>query len=206
MNTSPESIEKAVDFFATLPTIGRKTARRLVYHLLRQDDGFVRLFTDAIANMRDSVKECSVCRTFTDGQLCAVCAGERVHSSQICVVEQASDVHTIEKLGTFRGAYHVLHGVMNPIDGIGPDDLRIGDLISRINESVVEVIIAVSPTVEGEVTTQYIARLLRPLNVLVTRPARGLATGSSLEFADEASLLRALESRIPVDEPSERMR
>jgi len=192
-----DTIERVVELFATLPTIGRKTARRLAFHLLRQPTESVQGFADALVHMRASVRECSVCQTFTDRDVCAVCASEQRDRTVICVVEEPSDVMAIERSGDFRGTYHVLHGVLNPLDGVGPDDIRLRELMSRLG-SVQELILALNPNVEGEVTTQYIAKMTLPLDIRVTRIARGVPVGADLEFADDATLARAIEGRVPV--------
>lgn len=193
-----ESIERVVELFATLPTIGKKTARRLAFHILKQSKAEVQTFADALVHMREHVRECSICSTFTDEEVCGICASPKRDSSMICVVEQPSDVFAIERTGDFRGRYHVLHGTLSPLDGIGPDDIRLKELIARLGSEVQEVILALNPNVEGEVTTQYIAKVVTPLNIRVTRIARGVPMGSDLEFADDATLARAFEGRVPL--------
>lgn len=194
---SSDTIEHVVELLATLPTIGRKTARRLAFHLLRQPVESVQAFADAIIQMRANVRECGVCQTFTDREICAICSSEQRDRTTICVVEEPSDVMAIERSGDFRGLYHVLHGVLNPLDGIGPDDIRLRELMARLG-SVQELILALNPNVEGEVTTQYVAKMTAPLGIRVTRIARGVPVGADLEFADDATLARALEGRVPV--------
>ncbi|MBS1560793.1 MAG: recombination protein RecR [Bacteroidetes bacterium] len=198
MQFTSESIEHVVELLSTLPTIGKKTARRLAFHLLRQPQEFVDQFASAMVQMRTGVRECSVCCTFTDREVCAICSHEKRDRSVICVVEQPSDVMAIEKTNDYRGLYHVLHGALSPLDGIGPDDIRLHELLSRLNMQVHELILALNPNVEGEVTTQYIAKMVSPLAIPVTRIARGVPMGSDLEFADDATLARALEGRTPV--------
>jgi recombination protein RecR len=193
-----ESIERVVELFATLPTIGKKTARRLAFHVLRQSREEVQTFADALVHMREHVRECSACHTFTDQEVCGICASPKRDASMICVVEQPSDVFAIERTGDFRGRYHVLHGALSPLDGVGPDDIRLKELIARLGGDVQEVILALNPNVEGEVTTQYIAKIVGPLQVRVTRIARGVPMGSDLEFADDATLARAFEGRVPL--------
>jgi recombination protein RecR len=193
-----ESIERVVELFATLPTIGKKTARRLAFHVLRQSREEVQTVADALVHMREHVRECSVCHTFTDQEVCGICASPKRDASMICVVEQPSDVFAIERTGDFRGRYHVLHGALSPLDGVGPDDIRLKELIARLGGDVQEVILALNPNVEGEVTTQYIAKIVGPLQVRVTRIARGVPMGSDLEFADDATLARAFEGRVPL--------
>jgi recombination protein RecR len=191
-------IERVVELFASLPTIGKKTARRLAFHVLRQPAENVELFARALVEMRAQVRECSVCHTFTDVETCSICASPKRLPSVICVVEQPSDVMAIERTGDFRGRYHVLHGALSPLDGIGPEDIRLKELIARLSSEVTEVILALNPNVEGEVTTQYIAKLVSPLGIRLTRIARGVPMGSDLEFADDATLARAFEGRVPV--------
>lgn len=193
-----DAIDTVVELFATLPTIGKKTARRLAFHVLKQSSEEVERFASALVAMRNSVQECTVCCTFTDREVCHVCSSEKRDRSTICVVEQPTDVLAIERTGDYRGLYHVLHGALNPLDGIGPDEIRIAQLMQRLTPEVQEVILALNPTVEGEVTTQYLSRMTSPLNIRCTRIARGVPIGADLEFADDATLARALEGRIPV--------
>lgn len=193
-----DAIDTVVELFATLPTIGKKTARRLAFHVLKQSSEDVERFASALVAMRNSVQECTVCCTFTDREVCHVCTSEKRDRSTICVVEQPTDVLAIERTGDYRGLYHVLHGALNPLDGIGPDEIRIAQLMQRLAPEVQEVILALNPTVEGEVTTQYLSRMTGPLNIRCTRIARGVPIGADLEFADDATLARALEGRIPV--------
>ena len=191
-----DAIDTVVELFATLPTIGKKTARRLAFHVLKQSSEEVERFASALVAMRNSVQECTVCCTFTDREVCHVCSSEKRDRSTICVVEQPTDVLAIERTGDYRGLY--LHGALNPLDGIGPDEIRIAQLMQRLTPEVQEVILALNPTVEGEVTTQYLSRMTSPLNIRCTRIARGVPIGADLEFADDATLARALEGRIPV--------
>ena len=193
-----DSIEQVVELFSTLPTIGKKTARRLAFHLLRQPEEQVARFAAAMTEMRGSVQECSECRTFTDREKCGNCSSPKRDRSVICVVEQPTDVMAIDRTGEYRGLYHVLHGALSPLDGIGPEDIRLKELIARLGGGVNEIILALNPTVEGEVTTQYIAKIAAPLEIKVTRIARGVPVGADLEFADDATLSRAIEGRVPV--------
>jgi len=194
---SADAIDQMVELLATLPTIGRKTARRLTFYLLRQPTEFAEQFADTLVRMRTSVRECSVCCTFTDRDTCGTCSSAKRDRTTICVVEHPSDVMAIERTGEYRGVYHVLHGTLNPLDNIGPEDIRIRELISRL-EGVGEIILAINPTVEGEVTTHYLARQLHALGITVTRIARGIPIGTDLEFADDATLSRAMEGRTPL--------
>lgn len=196
MQHTSESIETVVELFSSLPSIGRKTAQRLTYYLLKQPSETVDKFSSALQTMKKNVRFCSTCFNFTEINPCPICSSPKRSKKVICVVEEPSDVLAIEKTNDFSGKYHVLHGAMNPLEGIGPNDLKIRELVTRISDEVEEVILALDPNVEGEVTTQYISKLLKPLGVKVTRIARGVPIGSDLEFADEATLSRAIEGRI----------
>ena len=196
MNVQSEAIEAVVEHFASLPSIGRKTAPRLAFYLLRQSDEFIHSFASSLIRMKESVHSCSVCFTYTEHDPCPICSSERRDRTVICVVEQPTDVLIIERMSEFKGLYHVLHGNINPLEGINPDDLKIRELIARLNSNVKEIILALNPTVEGEVTMQYLARMIKPLDIIVSRPARGIPIGSELEYTDEATLSKALESRI----------
>lgn len=196
MQHTSESIETVVELFSSLPSIGRKTAQRLTYYLLKQPSETVDKFSSALQTMKKNVRFCSTCFNFTEINPCPICSSPKRSKKIICVVEEPSDVLAIEKTNDFSGKYHVLHGAMNPLEGIGPNDLKIRELVVRISDEVEEVILALDPNVEGEVTTQYISKLLKPLGVKVTRIARGVPIGSDLEFADEATLSRAIEGRI----------
>ena len=189
-----ETIEKLVSLFATLPGIGRKTAQRLTFHLLRQPDEVLKNFSEALAELKKNVKYCSICQNYTETDPCPICSSNKRDRTIICVVEEPNDVVAIEKTGEFKGLYHVLHGVLNPLEGITQEDIKIKELLTRL-EDVEEIILALNPSVEGEVTTQYIAKLVKQLGIKTTRIARGLPIGSDLEFADEATITRALEGR-----------
>ncbi|MCL5991048.1 MAG: recombination mediator RecR [Bacteroidetes bacterium] len=192
-----DSIEKIVELFSSLPTIGRKTAQRLTFFLLRQDQEFIEQFSDALLSLKKKVKYCSVCYNYTETDPCPICSSAKRQNNTICVVEEPNDVMAIEKTGEYYGMYHVLHGTLNPLDGVTPEDLKIRELIERL-ANVEEIILALNPSVEGEVTTQYLSKQIKPLNIKVTRIARGLPIGSDLEFADEATITRALEGRVEV--------
>lgn len=196
--SSSESIEQVVEQFASLPTIGRKTARRLAFHLLRMPAEQVELFAKTMITMRNNVRECNVCHTFTDQETCGICSNPKRLHTMICVVEQPTDVMAIERTGDYRGLYHVLHGALNPLEGIGPADIRVRELIARFSADTEEIILALNASVEGEVTTQYIAKMASPIGIKITRIARGIPVGSDLEFADEATLARAFEGRVPL--------
>lgn len=193
-----ESVEQLAEQFARLPGIGRKTAHRLALYVLKMEREEVATLAAAILNVKEKVRYCSVCSNITEADPCAICSNPKRDRSMICVVEEPSDVLALEKTNEFKGLYHVLGGALSPLDGIGPDDLRVKELLPRVQNGVEEVILALNPNVEGEATTLYLSKLLKPLGVKVTRIARGLPMGSDLEFADEATLSRALEGRVVV--------
>jgi recombination protein RecR len=179
-----------------LPGIGRKTAQRLAFYLQKMDKAKVEELTKAISRARNQLKECSICHNWAEQDPCEICANSRRDTDIICVVEQPSDVMVLERTSEFKGLYHILHGVISPINNVGPEDLRIQPLIRRIEKQTVsEVILATNPTTEGDVTALYIAKLLKPLGIKITRIARGLPTGSDLDLADTTTLTRALEGR-----------
>lgn len=184
----------AAEQFAKLPGIGIKTAQRLAYHLLNLPVEEVEEFSENLVNARRSVHLCSCCQNFTEREICEICSDDNRDKSVICVVESPKDVSAFERAGGFDGLYHVLHGLLSPIDGITADDLKIKELISRLAD-VKEVIMATNPTVEGEATAMYIGRLIKPMGIKVTRLAYGLPAGSALEFADDVTLVKALENR-----------
>ena len=231
MQFTSESVETLVEQFSKLPTIGTKTARRLANYVLKMPREEVKAIADALMAVKEQVKRCSTCYVVADRDPCPICDSEKRDHSTICVVEESSDLLAIERTGEYRGVYHVLGGVISPLDGVGPDDLRVHELASRIDPSfedtaasdsedassseeprsstrdadadsvgVDEVILAVNPNVEGDTTAYYISQLLEPFDVNVTRIARGLPIGGDLEYADEATLSRALEGRGHVDE------
>ncbi len=194
-----ESVEQLAEQFAQLPGIGRKTAYRLALYVLKMSRDEVVTLAKALVNVKDKVRYCSVCSNITESDPCAICSNTKRERSFICVVEEPHDVIAIEKTHEFKGLYHVLGGALSPLDGVGPDDLKIKELLQRFsNATIEEVILALNPNVEGEATTLYLSRLLKPLGMKITRIARGLPVGSDLEFADEATLSRALEGRIAV--------
>lgn len=195
MTFSSDSIDKVVEMFSALPTIGRKTAQRLAFYMLRQPEQFSKDFSDALILMKKNIHFCSVCNNYTEKDPCPVCSSEKRKKGIICVVEEPNDVMAIEKTGEYSGMYHVLHGTLNPLEGISPNDLKIKELMERLH-SAEEIILAINPSVEGEVTMQYIAKMIKPLGIKVTRLARGLPIGSDLEYADEATISKALEGRI----------
>lgn len=196
MSFFPPSLENLIDKFAALPGIGKKSAQRLAFHVLSLPDGEAESFASAIIEAKSSVHCCPVCQNLTDGELCSVCGDDRRDKSVICVVAEPRDVLSFERSREYKGVYHVLHGVMSPMNHIGPDDLKISELISRVSSGDTrEVIMATNPDTEGDTTAMYISRLVKPFDVKVTRIAYGIPVGSNLEFADEATLTRALEGR-----------
>jgi len=188
-------LSELIDAFARLPGIGQKTAARLAFHILKMPDSYAKSFADALINAKKNITYCQTCKNLTDVSPCAICSGHKRDRSIICVVESPKDVLAIEKTGDFHGLYHVLHGVISPMDNIGPDDIYLQELVSRITPEVKEVIAATNLTVEGEATAIYISRLLSPLGVKVTRIAQGIPVGGDLEFADEITLSKSLEAR-----------
>lgn len=193
-------LDKAVGEFAKLPGIGRKTALRLVLHLLKQTDADVASFTDAITTMKHDVRYCRVCHNVSDSELCPICSDSRRDSSLVCVVENIRDVMAIENTMQYHGLYHVLGGILSPMDGIGPADIEIDSLVSRVAEGgVTEVILALSPTMEGDTTNFYISRRLRGYDVRLSVIARGIAVGNELEYADEVTLGRSILKRTPFE-------
>lgn len=182
--------------FARLPGIGMKSAQRLAYHVMTMTDAEAKAFADAIIYAHKTVHTCKMCQNLTDKELCPICADSRRDKSTICVVETPKDITAFERTKEYNGVYHVLHGLISPIDGITPDKLKIKELLARIQQGGInEVIMATNPTVEGEATAMYISKLLKPLDIKVTRLAFGLPIGGTLEYADEVTLYKALENR-----------
>lgn len=194
-----EPIARAVEAFAGLPGIAPKTAQRLTFHLLRQPPETVRNLAEAILRMKEAVHFCSVCGNVTDAEPCNICSSDQRDRSTICVVEDPLAVMTLERTRIYKGLYHVLHGALDPLHGVSVEDLKIEELVRRVQgDTVKEVILATNPNVEGDTTAGYLERRLAPLGVHVTRLARGLPVGGDLEYADEVTLARALEGRRPV--------
>ncbi len=192
----PASLENLVDKFASLPGIGRKSAQRLAFYVLGLPDAEAEAFAQAITEAKKNVRCCSVCQNLTEGEVCAICASDRRDKRTICVVSEPRDVASIERGREYNGTYHVLHGVISPMSHIGPDDIKIKELLQRVAENETEeVIMATNPDTEGEATAMYISRLLKPFEIRVTRLAYGIPVGSNLEFTDDATLNRALEGR-----------
>ena len=196
MQYFPASLQNLTDQFARLPGIGGKTAQRLAFHVLELPQEEAQAFADAILEAKRRVHTCPICQNLTDREICPICDDPTRDRSVICVVAEPKDVIAMERAREYHGVYHVLHGVISPLSHVGPDDLRIRELISRVSQGGVrEVIMATNPDTEGEATAMYLSRLLRPMDVKVTRLAYGIPVGSQLEYADEVTLLRALEGR-----------
>lgn len=195
MDFYPAAIEKLIDEFAKLPGIGYKTAQRLTLHVLNLPQEEVTQFAEALIQARGTLKFCTVCGNFTEKDPCAVCANPTRDHHTICVVEQPKDIMSIEKIRDYNGVYHVLHGNISPMQGRGPQDIRIKELVARMDREVAEVIVATNPTIEGEATAMYISRVLHPLEVKVTRIASGMPVGGDLDYADEVTLSKAMEGR-----------
>lgn len=199
MEGTSEILERAIEQLARLPGTGRKSARRIALYLLKQNDEFVIKLANALVDLKKSITRCSSCGVISDNNPCSICENAKRQTGQICVVEESQDVFLIEKTNEFRGRYHVLGGVISPLDNIGPDDVRINELMQRINdddEHIEEIILALNPDSEGEATAYYINKLLKPYEeVKVTRIAYGIPMGTELEFIDEATLSRAFASR-----------
>lgn len=196
MEYFPAALEALVEQFARLPGVGSKSAQRLAFHVLSLSEEEAGAFADAIVKAKKTVTFCPVCRNLTDGGLCPICSSPKRNEETICVVADPRDVVAIERAREFSGRYHVLHGVISPMNHVGPDDLEIKPLLERVSQGGVdEVIMATNPDTEGEATAMYLARLLRPFGVKVTRLAYGIPVGGHLEFADDATLMRALEGR-----------
>ena len=195
MEFYPVAIEKLIEEFAKLPSIGKKSAQRLTLHILNLPKDEVEEFANALVKARGTIKYCSVCGNFTDTDPCAICSNPNREKDIICVVEQPKDIMTMEKVKEFNGLYHVLHGTISPMQGRGPQDIRIRELVARMSGDVKEVIVATNPTIEGEATAMYISKILKPLDVKVTRIAAGIPVGGDLEYADEVTISKALEGR-----------
>lgn len=198
MNFSSKLIEEGVNAFASLPGIGKKTALRLVLHLINQPTEMSEQFAEAIQKMRQNIRQCSRCYNLSDEPVCSICSDTRRDQSMICIVENIRDVMAIEETGQYRGLYHVLGGIISPIEGVGPADLTIDQLIERVEaQKVKEVIMAISPTIEGDTTIFYISKKLGPYDVKVSTIARGVSFGGELEYADELTLGRSIIARMP---------
>mgnify|MGYP001954251773 CR=1 FL=1 len=192
----PEPIAKLIDSFSKLPGIGPKTAARLAFYVLRMKDDDVVQFAKSLVNVKRNLSYCSVCCNITDTDPCRICSDQSRDRSVICVVQEAKDVIAMERTKEFHGMYHVLHGAISPMEGIGPDEIKVAELLKRLaNDEVQELILATNPNVEGEATAMYLSRLVKPFQLKVTRIAHGLPVGGDLEYADEVTLSKALEGR-----------
>ena len=200
MQFSSQLLENAVNEFAKLPGIGKKTALRLVLHLLKQEENNVQQFSEVIAKMRNEIKFCQRCYNVADGDICSICANSMRKQETICVVENIRDVIAIESTQQFNGTYHVLGGIISPLDGVGPDQLNIESLVNRVQkEKTEELIFALNPNIQGDTTIYYIQKKLQNTNIQITTIARGIAFGGELEYADEMTLARSLQNRLPVE-------
>ena len=196
MAAMPAPLRRLVEQLTRLPGVGEKSATRLAFFLLRAETEYAQALADAITALKREIRLCSRCLAFTEQEPCALCADPRRSDELVCVVEDPADVMAIERAGDFRGRYHVLHGTLAPLEGVGPEQLKVAELVARLRDgSVREVILATNPTVEGEATALYLAKLIKPLGVKVTRIAHGLPMGGDVEYADSVTLSRALEGR-----------
>lgn len=197
-----DTLETLIDEFAKLPQIGRKTAQRLAIYITRQPKEEVEKFSKALTDIKDKLRFCNECCNLTEFDICKICSSEKRNRKIICIVEEPQDVFAVEKTNEFKGLYHVLHGIISPLDGVGPNDIRIRELLARLStengNAIEELILALNPTVEGETTILYLSRLIKPLEIKMTRIARGIPIGSDLEFADEVTLAKAFEGRVVV--------
>jgi recombination protein RecR len=198
VNISSKHLEALIKELSRLPGIGHKSAARLAFHILKMQPGDTERLTRAITDLRNNVSTCRICSGISDGDICSICSDSGRNGALICVVEEQKDVLTIEKTGGFSGVYHVLNGLIAPLDGIGPEELNIGPLLDRCRKGAGEVIIALNTTVEGDATSLYLAKLLKPLGVKVMRIAHGLPVGADIDFADSATLLKSLEARVEI--------
>lgn len=197
MHTLPDSANRLIDVLSRLPGVGRKTAQRLAFHFLSSDVELSHSLSNALLDIKQKIKSCSICHGITEEDPCKICDDNKRNDSLICVVENAYDIFVFEKTNSFSGKYHILGGALSPLDGIGPEDLNIDTLLDRVVEGM-EVIIATNPSVEGETTALYLSNILGKKGASVTKLARGVPVGSDLEYVDEATLIRAMEGRVSV--------
>lgn len=197
MKTLPPSIQKTIDAFASLPGIGPKSAQRLTFYLLRRDKKVSEDIGDAISSLKQNITICPECQNISESEKCPICDDLSRDHSQICVVEEPLDILALERSGAYKGLYHVLHGAISPVDGLGPDELKIKELIARLGkgDGVKEIILATNATTEGDATAMYIQKLISPFGIMVTRIARGIPFGGDIEYADEVTLSKAMEGR-----------
>jgi recombination protein RecR len=201
MNAAHDPVSKLIYELSKLPGIGERTATRLAYFILKQDETYSNSLAEAVLGAKKKIRLCSQCFTFTDTDPCRLCTNPLRQPGIVCVVERPSDVFSIEQAGAFRGRYHVLHGALSPLDGIGPDELKIRELLGRLSQPdqpVQEIILATNPSVEGEATALYLGRLIKPLGIRVTKLASGLPVGGTLEFTDKQTIGRAMENRMEI--------
>mgnify|MGYP001179599006 CR=1 FL=1 len=195
MQTS-ESLERVAEELSKLPSIGRKTAHRIAMHLAKSSSEEVTALSDSLLQLKEKIKLCSICCNITEDDPCSICSSEKRNHKTLCIVEEPGDVFAVEKTNEFRGGYHVLHGIISPLDGIGPEDIKVKELLMRLGGEIDEVILALNPSVEGEYTITYLSKLIKPLNIRISRIARGIPVGTDLEFADEITIAKAIEGRI----------
>ena len=195
MGFVPPPVEKLIESFAKFPGIGKKTAQRMAFHVLKSDNEQAVQLAQAVMDVKSKILTCTICGGITVDDPCAICADSKRREDLLCIVEKSSDIYAFEKTNCYRGKYHVLGGVLSPLDGIGPDDLTIDSLMSRVNKDM-EVILATNPSIEGEATALYISKLLKEKGIKSSKLARGLPVGGALEYIDEATLIRALEGRV----------
>ncbi|WP_018248330.1 recombination mediator RecR [Orenia marismortui] len=190
-----QPLSQLIGQLSKLPGVGPKTAQRLAFHILEMDQNEAKVLAKSISEIKEKLTYCSICNNLTQNDPCYICSDLKRDKSLICVIEEVKDIIAMEKTGEYKGLYHVLHGAISPIDGVGPEDIKIKELLSRLDDEVSEVILATDPNVEGEATAMYISKLLKPLGIKVTRIAHGLPVGGDLEYADEVTLSKALEGR-----------
>ncbi|MBI5653542.1 MAG: recombination protein RecR [Chloroflexi bacterium] len=197
MDTTPRAVTRLIEEFHRLPGIGPKTAQRLTFYLLRAPKEQAQALSEALAHLKERITTCAICANIAEENPCAICRDDGRDRSIVCIVEEPLDVLAIERTREYHGLYHVLHGAISPVEGIGPDDLKVDELLQRIkhNPGIMELVLATNPNVEGEATAMYLERLIKPLGIRMTRLARGLPMGGDLEYADEITLTRALEGR-----------
>jgi len=197
MSFIPKNIEKAIEEFSKLPGIGQKSAQRLTFYLLRKKNEDVERFGTTVQNLKNGLKYCENCQNMCTDKLCGICQNDKRDPSIVCIVEEMLDLVAIENANEYKGLYHVLHGVISPVDGIGPDDIKIAELVERVKKGgIKEIILALNPSLEGEATAAYILRYIKPHNIKITRIARGIPVGGDVEYADSQTLKRAFEGRM----------
>jgi recombination protein RecR len=195
MISTSETLEKVAEELSKLPSIGRKTAHRIAMYLAKSPAEEVKQLADSLLLLKQNIKLCSICCNITEIDPCPICSSDKRNRNVICIVEESTDVFAIEKTNEYKGLYHVLHGIISPLDGVGPEDIRIKELLIRLKDNIDEIILALNPSVEGEYTITYLTKLIKPLNIKVSRIARGIPIGTDLEFADEITLAKAIEGR-----------